>query len=94
MQLEGEAGVFEQVVDAIRRERDYQERDWGARPRSVAEWLLILEGELQEAKEAWVKNAGDRHALEEILQVAAVAVSCLVEHGVVERAQPGGERTG
>lgn len=79
--------AFDQVVDAIKRERMHQERRWGRRPRAVGEWLLILERELGEATEAWATHEGDRHALEEILQVAAVAVACLEEHGAVERSE-------
>jgi len=77
------------IFDAIDRERDYQLCKWGPRgnnryEHSVGEWLLIIESELEEAKEAWVR-LGVREALEEVLQVASVAVACMEEHGVVER---------
>lgn len=44
-----------------------------------------MEGELAEAKQAWIKGNTDFEALKEILQVIAVGVSCLEQHGVIER---------
>lgn len=82
----------ENVYSAINNERSYQEKKWGATHDSehtVGEWLLIMESELSEAKEAWVKNGGDRNALLEILQVISVGVACLEVHGVVERERCG-----
>lgn len=73
------------IYPAIDRERDYQDRKWGDKPHTVAEWLLIAEAELAEAKLAWVKGIGDGDALLELLQVIAVVVACLEQHGVVER---------
>ena len=70
---------------AIQRERQYQENKRPGRNHSVPAWLLILRKELAEAEEAWVGYAGDEAALLEILQVAAVAVACLEQHGIVER---------
>lgn len=76
-----------EVFEAIRRERDFQDHKWGTiqeRPHTVGEWLLIAERELQEAKEAWCKGHGDYGALEELIQVAAVVTACLEQHGIVE----------
>ena len=75
----------QKVYVAIARERAYQGRQWGNTWHTVGEWLLILESELTEAKQGWVKGHGNCEALLEILQVAAVAVACLEAHGVVER---------
>lgn len=78
----------ENVFAAIDRERAWQESRWGTNsehPHSVAEWLLIVESELNEAKQAWVKGAGDAAALSELVQVAAVAVAALEQHGALER---------
>ena len=75
------------VFEAIQRERTYQDAKWGTieqRPHTVGEWLLIAESELQEAKTAWCKGHGDAGALEELIQVAAVAVACMEQHGIVE----------
>ena len=75
------AEVFKHIVD----ERIYQDEVWGTieeHPHDVPGWLLILERELAEAKEAWMTRNGDQAALQEILQVAAVAVAALQQHGV------------
>lgn len=80
--------VRKEVFNAIHRERVWQERKWGTleeRPHTVGEWLLIAEGELAEAKQAWVKGVSDLDALQELLQVAAVAVAALEQHGLFER---------
>jgi hypothetical protein len=45
---------------------------------------------LAEAEHAWVKfegQMGDRAALEEILQVVTTGVSCILDHGLVERVE-------
>lgn len=68
------------VFGRITRERDYQDAKWKANPHTVGEWLLIMQSELDEAKEAWVKNRGDGKALDEILQVISVGVACMEQH--------------
>jgi hypothetical protein len=76
------------IYSCIDRERNYQDSKWGTgeeHPHTVGEWLLIVESELHEAKEAWCKNGGDYEALRELLQVISVGVACLEQHGVVER---------
>ena len=76
------------VFMAISRERASQDKEWGTTGHTVGEWLLILESELAEAKQGWVKGHGDGEALAEILQMASVAVACLEAHGIVEREEP------
>jgi hypothetical protein len=76
------------ILDAVKREREYQDIKHGCladHPHTVAEWILIMESELNEAKEAWVRNGGDRQARKEILQVIATGFACLEQHGIVER---------
>jgi hypothetical protein len=76
------------VFEAIDRERCWQEQKWGTNqdhPHTVGEWLLIIESELNEAKQGWVKGRGDADALSELIQVAAVAVAALEQHGAIER---------
>lgn len=77
--------VNQQIIDAIQRERDYQDRKWGVKPHPVGSFILIMQGELEEAAQAWRKSGGDGEALRELLQVIAVGVACLEQHGVVER---------
>lgn len=78
----------ERVFCAVAEERNYQDAKWGSiadRPHTVGEWLLIMQGELEEACQAWRKGNGDMAALAEIVQVAAVAVACMEQHGTVNR---------
>jgi hypothetical protein len=76
------------IYAAINRERDYQETKRPNRPpMGLPAWLVVLEAELAEAKLAWVRGDGSTvpAALCEVLQVAAVAVACLEECGLIER---------
>lgn len=76
------------VFSAIMRERDYQDSKWGnveTNPHTIYEWIGIMEKELQEAKAAYFERPADDEMLCEILQVAAVAVACMQQHGLVER---------
>ena len=79
---------LKKVYRAALRERKYQDDKWGNNPHEVGAWLLIMQAELDEAKEAWVKGTDDGDALGEILQVIAVGMACLEQHGVKERGQP------
>lgn len=76
------------LYDAIQDERNYQIKKWGTtkeHPHTVMEYISIMEGELQEAKQGWLKGNGDRKALEEVLQVVSVGVACMEQHGIVTR---------
>lgn len=77
-----------EISEAIDRERGYQDAKWGTideHGHTVGEWLLIMERELSEAKQAWCSRRGDAGALEELLQAVAVGVACMSQHGVIER---------
>jgi len=75
------------IYDAIETERAYQDKKYGDqhdRQLSLGDFILIIEEELSEAKQEFVRN-GRIFSLREILQVAAVCVACMEVHGVVER---------
>ena len=75
-----------EVMTAINQELIYQQQKWGDdKSQSLPGFIMILEAELNEAKLAWMKNhtATRQTALEEIAQVAAVAIACLNKYGVV-----------
>lgn len=76
---------FEEVVEKIRQERVYQNSKWGTvdeHPQSIAGYLLIMRKELEEAENGWMKNVSGRDsAMAEILQIAAVAVAAMEQHG-------------
>jgi len=79
------------IFDAIKRERDYQDEKWGSplvNPHEIPAWLMIMRRELNEAMDEWTRRKGktaNQEALKEILQVIAVGVACLEQHGVIER---------
>lgn len=79
----------QKVLQAVDGEREYQDRKWGSlqeHPLTQGEWLLVLETELAEAKAAWAKNSERPHSvLDEVRQVAAVAVACMEQHGYWHR---------
>lgn len=77
--------TLEEVFEKIRAEREYQDNKWGTieeHPHDLPGYLLIMRKELEEAENGWMKNSSGRNsALQEILQVAAVAVAALQQHG-------------
>lgn len=75
------------IYEAVDRERTYQAKIHFEENKSVGEWILIIEGELKEAKMAWIKN-GNKRALEEILQVVACGVAAMEQHGIYEEHSP------
>lgn len=74
------------VYTAITTERLNQDRKYGKieeRGLSIADYILILEKELQEAKDGLIMRKSENHAaLNEMVQVAASAVACLQYHGL------------
>ena len=75
-----------EIQRAIDGERVYGDGRWGTieeHPHSIPGWILILERELAEAKDAWLDGT-ENEALQEILQVISVGVACLEQHGVPE----------
>lgn len=76
------ATIYE-VMAAIKAERDFQDEKHGTDSHPIGSWLLILESELAEAKEAAIKPASGRdNVIAEIIQIAAVCFACLEEHGI------------
>lgn len=79
------------ILDAIARERLYQDRKYGTpeqRNLSVSTYLLIMYNELREAMRAIIEN-GEKEAMIELLQVVAVGVAAMEEHGAFERPDVG-----
>lgn len=76
---------IEEVFEKIKAERAYQDAKWGSleeKKQELVGYLVILEKELEEAKNGWMKNKDGRDsALAEIVQIAAVAVACLQQYG-------------
>jgi hypothetical protein len=76
---------LDEVYAAITAERNYQDNKWGTiaeHPQSIPGYLLIIRKELEEAENGWMKNVRGRDsALAELIQIAAVAVAALQQHG-------------
>jgi hypothetical protein len=70
---------------AIIEEREFQDRKHGHpddNPHSIGAWLLTIEAELAEAKAAAIKGGEGRdNVINEIIQIAALCVACLEQHG-------------
>lgn len=77
---------FDEVINAIKDERDYQDLKWGSieeKAQSLAGHLLTIQAELDEAKAGWQKNVPGKHAaLRELIQVAAVCIAALEQYGL------------
>lgn len=77
------------VFDAVGVERDYGDRKHGTigagGGHTLGEWVILAEAELAEAKLALIKGGKGRNSLRsELLQVAAVCVAALEQHGLEE----------
>ena len=71
------------IFNAINIERANQDIKWGPdKPQSLPGYILCLESELEEIKRGWVKNLPGKSApLNEMVQLAALAVACLERYG-------------
>lgn len=69
------------IYDLIDAERDHQDSKWGLKSRPISHYPVVLQNELLEANQGWMKNKPGKHSVtRELLQVAAVAVAALEEH--------------
>lgn len=76
-----------QAFLAVKREREFQDAKWGSienRNSDIHRWCDFIEEELREVQEA-IEAGDEEHALEEMIQVAALAIACIETHGVYER---------
>ena len=73
------------VMEAIESEREHQEQKWPGHQHTTAEWILIMDKCLQDAKRLWVTGHGDNAALHEIRQVVAVGVAAMEQCGAPKR---------
>ena len=74
--------LIEDVFECVRQEREYQknkaiEKNWD-KEKKLGEYILVIEGELNEAKTAFCKGGEGRNSLgHELLQIMAVASEAL-----------------
>lgn len=75
-----------EAESAVDKERRFQDMKWGTieeNGHSLAEWVLIAEAELIEAKGAVIKGGSGRNSVRaEIIQTMAVLRAALEQHGV------------
>lgn len=80
--------LLELINGAVDLERKFQDDKWGPieeKGHSLAEWVLIAEAELAEAKQAVIKGGSGRNSVRsEIIQTMAVLRAALEQHGVVD----------
>jgi hypothetical protein len=77
-----------EIIKAIESEREYQEKKWPLHKHTTAEWILIMDKCMADAKKAWVCGHGDTQALHEIRQVVAVGVAAMEQCGALPRGTP------
>ncbi len=71
------------AFDALAQVRLVQELKHGKKhPHTVPEWILIIERQLQKAKDEWNKGGpkSDDNAMERVAHVGACAVACLEQN--------------
>ena len=76
------------AIDCIVTERYYQDDKHGTieeQGHEIGEWLILIEAELEEAKAGLVKGKKGRdHVMSEIIQIAALALAAIEQHGAGE----------
>jgi hypothetical protein len=71
------------VINALLEERDFQDEKHRTSHHGMGTWLLLIESELDEAKLAAVKGGSGRNSVRhELVQVAALCVAALEDHGL------------
>ena len=78
-----------QVAEAIDREIAFSTAKWPAK-KTLGDFLMVLEAEVQEAKQDYIKGRRPE-CLMELLQSAAVAVNAIEHHGFMERLEVSGD---
>lgn len=86
--------TMDEALDALRNEREYQERLWGDKARggrdnpgrlkSTTEWIAFMQNYLREAEDLTCRTFGpvaDPKIVHIIRKVGAMAVACMEQHG-------------
>lgn len=78
-----------EVITLIKKELLYQNNKHGPIeecPHEAGTWLLLIEDELREAKQALIKGGSGRDTWSyELVQVAALCVSALMQLGMADK---------
>lgn len=84
--------MIEKALEAIRSEREYQDRLWGSAEskgqHTVPEFILFMQNYLREAEDVVCRFASpkcDEEALHIIRKVVAMGVACMEQNGIYGR---------
>ena len=78
---------FNEVIEALKSERAYQEKRWPKHKHTAPEYILIMEKCLADAKACWIYSKDSSQTLHEIRQVVSVGVAAMEQHGAYKRIQ-------
>lgn len=80
---------FDVVAGMVRMEREYQDAKHGTiedNPHEAGTWLLLIEDELREAKQALIKGGKGRDTwTNELIQVAALCFAAIEQYGMTNK---------
>jgi len=65
---------------AIQQEYERGTEKWGTGPHTVAEYLVLLDREIEKAKTGWATTKGDYVALNGLLQLLTLTLRCFNEN--------------
>lgn len=80
--------VREDIYLAIDIERNYQDTNFPRtkdNPRSIGEYILIMEEAMSQARANWYGNVPDKNSLEMLRKVVATGIRCFEDHGIPRR---------
>lgn len=84
--IEEKFKLQKRVIAAILAEREFQDQKYGFGGHEIGTWFLLIKAELEEAESAIIKGGEGRNSLEsELIQVAALCVACLQQHGLEDK---------
>lgn len=76
----------ERAINILVDERLYQDNKHGSIedvPHAIGGWILLIEAELAEAKQALIKGGRGRDGvMHEIAQIGALALAAIEQHGM------------
>lgn len=79
---------IEGVFDAIKEEMEYQDKLWGERYHSPAEWILFMRDYLREAENILSRMSAPKcneDVMHTIRKVATMAIRCMEQNGIMYR---------
>lgn len=72
------------VYEAVKAERDFQDQKT-YKPKTLAEFILILEGYVSDLRQHWNNQTLDESALHDVRKIAATAIHAMEQCGIYPR---------